>query len=327
MKVKSLLIFLFLCTGIASWGQEQKYTNKYDMKLIKNEDGSFELYQREKYEKIIDLTKVEDLLIPYKYKAEKLREDSYSKTKTTTITYKTYPSYSLQIDIDKATSDTPTPVMFYVHGGGWRAGTYRTNSQLSKYLAQQHNITGVRIQYTLARQENANIEVSIQDVLDAVQYIKTHAKEYNIDTKRIGFCGGSAGGHLAACGALMTKAKVFVGYSGVYDLSTAHVLKRQSFKKMTDYFKGFDPKVLEAVSPINLINKKTKLAAQIYCGTADLTVEYSQSLDFADALQKKKGCVVDLQVYENYGHTPQGKKSDKMEEIFFKSVDFITKYL
>ena len=327
MKVKSLLVFLFLCTGIASWGQEQKYTNKYDMKLIKNEDGSFELYQREKYEKIIDLTKVEDLLIPYKYKAEKLREDSYSKTKTTTITYKTYPSYSLQIDIDKATSDTPTPVLFYVHGGGWSRGTYRSNSQLSKYLAQQHDITGVRIMYTLAPKENANIEVSIQDILDAVQYIKDHAKEYNIDTKRIGFCGGSAGGHLAACVALMTNAKVLVGYSGVYDLSTAQVLKKKSFKEMANYFKGFDPKVLEAASPIKLINKKTKLAAQLYCGTADLTVEYSQSLDFADALQKKKGCVVDLQVYENYGHTPQGKKSDKMEEIFFKSVDFITKYL
>lgn len=213
MNVKPLLVILFLCTGIASWGQEQKYTNKYDMKLIKNEDGSFELYQREKYEKIIDLTKVEDLLIPYKYKAEKLREDSYSKTKTTTITYKTYPSYSLQ------------------------------------------------------------------------------------------------------------------GYSGVYDLSTAQILKKKAFKEMANYFKGFDPKVLEAASPIKLINKKTKLAAQLYCGTADLTVEYSQSLDFADALQKKKGCVVDLQVYENYGHTPQGKKSDKMEEIFFKSVDFITKYL
>ena len=112
-----------------------------------------------------------------------------------------------------------------------------------------------------------------------------------------------------------------------FDLSTAQILKKKAFKEMANYFKGFDPKVLEAASPIKLINKKTKLAAQLYCGTADLTVEYSQSLDFADALQKKKGCVVDLQVYENYGHTPQGKKSDKMEEIFFKSVDFITKYL
>ena len=327
MKIKTLLLCLLLCIGITSWGQEKKYTNKYGMKLTQNEDGSFKLNQKKKYEKIIDLTKVADLLTPYEYKPEKISKESYKKTKTTTVTYKTYPGYSLQIDIDMAKSETPVPVMFYIHGGGWSKGNNKSHAHLSKYLAQQHNITGVRIMYTLAPQENANIEVTIQDVLDAVQYIKDHAKEYNIDANRIGFCGASAGAHLSACGALMTNAKVLVGYSGVYDLTTAEILKRTKSKERINYFKGLDPKVLEAASPVKLINKKTKLAAQLYCGTADLIVEYSQSLDFAAALKKKKGCVVDLQVYENYEHSLQGRTCDKMEEIFFKSVDFITENL
>ncbi len=181
--------------------------------------------------------------------------------------------------------------------------------------------------YTLAPQDNANIEVTIKDVLDAVQYIKDHAKEYNIDPKRIGFCGASAGGHLSGCASLMTNAKVLVGYAGVYDLTTANVIKHAKTKQRIDYFCGRDQKVLEEASPINLINKKTRLAAQLFCGTGDIVVEYSQSVVFAEALKKKKGCVVDLQIYENYDHSLNSKTSDKMEEIFFKTVDFITENL
>ena len=324
MKIKTLLILLLLCSGISSWGQEQKYSNKYGMKLTQNEDGSFSLQKEKKYAKIIDLSKVEDLLVPYKYKAVKLKKDTYSKTETSTITYKTYPGYSLKIDIDKAQSDKPTPVVFFVHGGGWKKGSYVAFTQLSKYLAQQHNVTGVRIMYSLAPQENASIEVTIKDIIDAVQYIKDHAKEYNIDPKRIGFCGHSAGAHLAACGALKTGAKVLVAYSGVYDFTTASVIKKTKSKDMITYFGGMDPQVLEKTSPINMINKKGKLAAQLYCGTADLIVEHRQTLDFAAALKKNKGYLVDLKVYENYEHSLHGKSSDKMEEIFFKSVDFLT---
>ena len=47
---------------------------------------------------------------------------------------------------------------------------------------------------------------------------------------------------------------------------------------------------------------------------------------FASAL-KKRGGVCDLLKYEYYDHNVSSKTSDKMEEIFFKSVDFLTNHI
>ncbi|MDE6711292.1 MAG: prolyl oligopeptidase family serine peptidase, partial [Alistipes sp.] len=78
--------------------------------------------------------------------------------------------------------------------------------------------------------------------------------------------------------------------------------------------------------PINLIPKKKAPAALLFCGTADITVECAQSKAFAEALHRR-GAKVDLEVYENYDHNLSAKASDKMEEVFFKTVDFLTENL
>ena len=92
------------------------------------------------------------------------------------------------------------------------------------------------------------------------------------------------------------------------------------------YFCDREPKVLREASPINLIPKKAVPASMLVCGTCDVTVECEQSEMFASAL-KKRGGVCDLLKYEYYDHNVSSKTSDKMEEIFFKSVDFLTNHI
>ena len=153
---------------------------------------------------------------------------------------------------------------------------------------------------------------------------KSVAAELNIDPSRVGFVGNSAGAHLAACGAMLCKdTKVFVGYSGIYDLTTAAITVRAKQPARVAYFEDKDEKVLADASPVYMIPKKRTLAAMLVCGTADITVEWSQSEEFAEALEKK-GNKVALEVYENYDHNLSSNSSDKMEEIFFKTVDFIS---
>ena len=217
--------------------------------------------------------------------------------------------------------------MIYCHGGGWARGNNGALRTLSQYMAKQKGVTGVRIAYTLAPQPGATVEVSIDDVLAAVEYLRKHAAELNIDPARIGFVGNSAGAHLAAVGAMRTHgAKVFVGYSGIYDLETAAICQRSKDPQRIGYFCNRDAKVLHAASPVNLVPKKNAPAALLFCGTADITVECSQSKAFAEALSKR-GAKVDLQVLENYDHNLSAKASDKMEEVFFKTVDFLTENL
>ncbi len=164
---------------------------------------------------------------------------------------------------------------------------------LSQYMAKQKGVTGVRIAYTLAPQPGATVEVSIDDVLGAVEYLRKHAAgEHRPRTDRLRRQLGRA--HLAAVGAMRTPgAKAFVGYSGIYDLETAAICQRSKDPQRIGYFCDRDPKVLHAASPVNLVPKKNApAAALLFCGTADITVECSQSKAFAEALSRKRGAKV-----------------------------------
>ncbi|MDE5624278.1 MAG: alpha/beta hydrolase [Alistipes sp.] len=323
------LLFAALLTAAftASAQQTPQPTNRYSMKLTQQADGSYELMNRARYARIVDLGTIDDLLVPYTYQRDRLQSRDYKGVEVRETVYTTHEGYELQIAVDMAQSDEPTPVVFYVHGGGWSRGNNGTFRVLSQYMAKQKGVTGVRIAYTLAPQPGADVRVSVADIKAAVQYVRDHAEELNIDPKRMGFVGNSAGAHLAAVGAMTApEAKALVGTSGIYDLETAAICQKTKDAQRIAYFCDRDPKVLREASPIALVPKKKAPAALLFCGTADITVEWAQSKAFAEAL-RRRGAKVDLQVYENYDHNLSAKASDKMEEVFFKTVDFLAENL
>lgn len=326
MKKLLLAALLLLAAGASAQTAAPKVpTNRYSMKLQLNDDGTYSLLNEKRYAKIVDLTQIEDLLVPYEHQNRRLSSRNYKGVETREAVYKRYDDYELTLAIDIAVSDAPTPVVFYFHGGGWERGNNGALRVQSQYMAKQHGVTGVRVSYSLAPQSDVTVKVSIEDVKDAVQYIRDHARELNIDPSRMGFVGTSAGAHLAAVGAMTTpEAKAFVGYSGIYDLETAAISSRAKKEQRIAYFCGKDPKVLRDASPVNLIPKKRQPAALLFCGTADITVECAQSRLFAEALKKKGAENVELAVYENYDHNLSSKTSDKMEEIFFRTMEFLS---
>lgn len=328
-KILFAALLLFAATAGAQTTTPKVPTNRYAMKLQANEDGTYTLLNEARYAKLVDLEKIDDLLIPYEHKNERLSSRDYRGVETRDIVYKKYDGYELTLTVDLAVSDKPTPVVFYFHGGGWERGNNGALRTQSQYMARQKNVTGVRVSYSLAPQsDDVTVKVSIQDVKDAVQYIRDHAKELNIDPSRMGFVGNSAGAHLAAAGAMTTpEAKALVGYSGIYDLETAAISSRAKKEPRLRYFCNKDPKVLHDASPVNLIPKKHLPAALLFCGSADITVECEQSKAFAEALKKKGAGKVELVVYENYDHNLSAKASDKMEEVFFRTMDFLSENL
>lgn len=327
--MKKILSAAFLAVIFTASAQQpaqkaEQITNRYAMKLSRNDDGSYSLINEKRYAKILDLSEIEDLLVPYTYKRDRLQTQDYRGVEVREFVYTTHKGYELRIAVDMAESERPTPVVFYCHGGGWARGNNGVYRTLSQYMAKQKGVTGVRIAYSLAPQPGANVRVSIADVLAAVQYVRDHAGELNIDPSRMGFVGSSAGAHLAAVGAMRTpEAKAFVGYSGIYDLETAAICQRSKDEQRIAYFCNRDPEILREASPASIVPSGHVPAAQLFCGTGDITVEYTQSEKFAEALRKRGG-KVDLQVYPGYDHNLSNKASDKMEEIFFKSVDFLT---
>ena len=65
---------------------------------------------------------------------------------------------------------------------------------IAKWL-NTHGITGVVLDYRLPKGRSA---VPVLDAQRAIRLVRARAKEWNIDEKRIGIIGFSAGGHLAA---------------------------------------------------------------------------------------------------------------------------------
>lgn len=321
--MKKLLFSIILSTSLFGLRAQSvtQATNRYAMKLSANPDGTYSLATPKKY--TIDLSQVPDLLVPYTPVPFVSKKD-YGSCRTVEYVYKSYPDYELKLAVDLAESATPAPFMVYIHGGGWARGNNDSNRSLSQYLAVQKGIAGVRVSYSLAGQTGADITVTAKDIEDAVRFVRDRAKELNINPDVFGFCGASAGGHLSALGAMTIEgAKLFVGYSGIYDLTTAAITVKAKDPVRVAYFKDLSPAVLRKYSPAYLIPRKNIPAALIVCGTGDSVVEYGQSVEFAAAL-KKRGGKVDLEVYPYYDHNLSSKSSDKAGDIFRLTVQFIS---
>jgi acetyl esterase/lipase len=90
----------------------------------------------------------------------------------------------------------PLPGLIYFHGGGLVAGTVATHDPIGRALANSGACRVVSVDYRLAPEHP--FPAALDDALAAVRHIGAHAAEYGIDGMRLGICGDSAGGTLAA---------------------------------------------------------------------------------------------------------------------------------
>lgn len=113
-----------------------------------------------------------------------------------------YGSHERQVlDFYKAESARPTPLLFFIHGGGWVAGDKRNVPQLDKYLAAGISVVSINYRFTTHAQAagvKPPVEWPLRDAARALQFVRSKAAEWNIDAKRIAASGGSAG----ACSSL-----------------------------------------------------------------------------------------------------------------------------
>ncbi|HEX3150763.1 MAG TPA: alpha/beta hydrolase, partial [Gemmataceae bacterium] len=106
------------------------------------------------------------------------------------------------LDFWQAKSDKPTPLVFCIHGGGWSGGDKSSYyGKVKTFL--DNGISVVSINYRLMTQANAQkvtppVKAPLEDAARALQFVRSKATEWNIDKKKIGATGGSAG----ACSSL-----------------------------------------------------------------------------------------------------------------------------
>jgi acetyl esterase/lipase len=99
------------------------------------------------------------------------------------------------LDFFQAKSDKPTPVVFYIHGGGWQNGDKRTNPQ--PFLAKGISVVAINYRYVkngVEEKVEPPVKAPLEDAARALQFVRSKAAEWNLDKRRIGATGGSAGG-------------------------------------------------------------------------------------------------------------------------------------
>jgi acetyl esterase/lipase len=105
------------------------------------------------------------------------------------------------LDFWKAESSKPSPLVFFIHGGAWKSNDKNKVTGVKQYLAA--GISVVSINYRLVPEATAaGVKPPVKwvhdDVVRALQFVRSKAAEWNIDKTRIGASGGSAG----ACSSL-----------------------------------------------------------------------------------------------------------------------------
>ncbi|MDR1280480.1 MAG: alpha/beta hydrolase [Opitutaceae bacterium] len=108
--------------------------------------------------------------------------------------------YQAKPDQTGKTGSGRTPLLFFIHGGGWMTGDKANPDFLARCL--DAGISVVSINYRLIPDARAAgitppVKACLDDAARALQFVRGKADEWRIDKERIGGCGGSAGGFTA----------------------------------------------------------------------------------------------------------------------------------
>lgn len=335
MKVNSLKLFfrllIIFLLGFSYSLCAQK--NRYGMKL-KEENNAHHLVDEQRICEILangcsDLPN--DLHTPKGvYTPNLIKAEEYGNCSTSEYIFKAYPSknYVLNMAVDipnvKSNGNSLYPFIIWVHGGAWANGSVNAFKNQSQYFASK-GIAGIRITYSLKKQ-GGHFELGMQELNEAIQFVKAHAAEWGLDSAQFGFAGGSAGTPLSALAAMRYSdqgCRLYIGCNGIYDFENnrqgkfcgGNPIKNKYLENIEDF---------KSISAINNIpNKKEQIPAVVlFHGTGDTTISHKQSAVLHEAIVAKKGKSA-LHLYKYYAHAFFNQNgSDAYEDVTIKMYDF-----
>ena len=190
--------------------------------------------------------------------------------------------------------NAPLPVILWVHGGGWITGD-KAGGPAIQFATRGFAVASMNYRYS----QHAIFPAQLHDCKAAVRWLRSRATEFMLDAQHIGAWGASAGGHLVAMLGLTAGNEALEGNLGNPDQSSA-VQAVVDWFGPTDFltlgpretrtqFLGGDalehPDKANAASPVRFVNSNAP-PFYIAHGDEDPLVHYSQSVTFAESLEK-----------------------------------------
>ncbi|MDB4671281.1 alpha/beta hydrolase [Pirellulaceae bacterium] len=139
---------------------------------------------------------------PQKVRKKESYDAAVPKATESEVRYGKHPRQVL--DFWKAKSSQPAPLVFVIHGGGWRGGSKERVQRfvdVPRLLKAGISVVAINYRFTTdakASQLEPPVKAPLYDAARALQYVRHHAEKWKIDEQRIGAAGGSAG----ACSSL-----------------------------------------------------------------------------------------------------------------------------
>ena len=238
----------------------------------------------------------------------------------------------LYLPKDTDESDRP-PLIVWIHGGAWLGGS-KDRCPALRFLRKGYAVAGIN--YRLS--QHAIFPAQIEDCKAAIRWLRANSKEHNLDPKRIGVWGSSAGGHLVALLGTTGNIKEFDKGQNLKFSSRVQAVcdffGPTDFTKMSSFptkMKHDAPDSPEAklvggpvqeckeacrrANPITYVTKDDP-PFLIMHGDKDPLVPHNQSELLFEAL-KKAGVQVKLHTVKGGGHGFSGPDIDKIVDDFF----------
>lgn len=87
------------------------------------------------------------------------------------------------------------PAVILIHGGGWKSGSKEMMTSIARKLSE-NGYHCFAVEYRLSGE--AKYPAAIEDVKDAILFIKKNSKKYKVDAQKIAVLGTSSGGQISA---------------------------------------------------------------------------------------------------------------------------------
>lgn len=241
------------------------------------------------------------------------------------LVYKTVGDVTLHLHMFKPErwqASDRRPVIVFFFGGGWKDGTPRQFYRHGAHFAE-HGMVAFSAEYRVKSTHGTSPFECVEDGKSAVRYIRANAETLGVDPNRIVAGGGSAGGHVAACAALIEGFEEGDN-TGVSSKPNAMLL----FNPVVDTTpKGYGARKLEGrtheLSPVHHVNGDAP-PVMIFHGTKDTTVPFENIQRFCETMEAA-GNRCEVVVFEGarHGFFNYGRFENAFEVTLQKSDEFL----
>lgn len=203
-----------------------------------------------------------------------------------------YGTHERQVlDFYKAESSKPTPLLFFIHGGGWVSGDKSGVGELQACLNAGISVVSINYRYSWQAQlagVTPPVKAPLEDAARALQFVRSRALEWNIDKQRIGASGGSAG----ACSSLY-----LAFHDDMADPKSSDPIARESTRLWCAAVSGaqtsLDPKQLKEWTP------NSRYGGHAF-GFMDPNDRKTRDTRFAEFLEKRESVLKWIKMYSPY---------------------------